>query len=130
MWDQLRHIDTHADWMQDAEAVRFTSERHEGVGTRFVADTKVGPFRLSDPMEVTVWEEGRSMGIRHGGSVTGAGVFTLERADGGSTRFTWEEELSFPWWMGGPLGAVAVAQVLKVVWRRNLANLKRRVECR
>ncbi len=130
VWDDLRDIASHTSWMQDAVAIRFTSDQQEGVGTTFEADTKVGPFRLSDPMEVTEWEEPRCMAIRHGGVVTGTGRFFLEPAAGGRTRFTWDEELSFPWWMGGPAGALVAGQVLRLVWTRNLANLKRRVESR
>ena len=53
------------------------------------------------------------MGVRHVGLVTGSGVMTLEpigRGDGSGftgTRFAWTERLTFPWWMGGPLGATA-----------------------
>jgi carbon monoxide dehydrogenase subunit G len=140
VWDDLRDIGSHTTWMQDAVAIRFTSERHHGVGTTFEADTKVGPFRLSDPMEVTEWDEGqgeegegneaRAMGIRHGGVVTGTGRFSLEPAAGGRTRFAWDEQLSFPWWMGGLPGSLVGGQVLRLVWRRNLANLKRRIEAR
>jgi hypothetical protein len=69
------------------------------------------------------------MGITHVGLVTGTGRFTLRRsARGGGTRFTWSEQLRFPWWMGGPVGAAVAAPVLRRMWRKNLANLKRRVE--
>ena len=128
VWEDVRDISSHPAWMHDAERVRFTSPRRKGVGTTFEVDTRLGPFRLSDPMEVTEWEEGESMGVRHGGVVTGTGRFTLEALSGDRTRFTWEEELSFPWWMGGPLGAVVAAQVLRLVWARSLANLERRFE--
>lgn len=135
VWADLRDISSHTAWMEDAVAIRFTSGRHHGVGTTFEADTKVGPFRLSDPMEVTEWDEGqgegaRSMGIRHGGVVTGTGRFSLEPVARGRTRFSWDEELSFPWWMGGATGSFAAGQVLRLVWKRNLANLKRRIESR
>ncbi len=74
-----------------------------GSATKFVCDTKVGPFTLTDEMEITEWEPGRSMGVRHSGIVTGSGVFTLEPIDlGRRTRFTWEEDLRFPWYVGGP----------------------------
>ena len=128
VWDDLRDIASHAAWMQDAVAIRFTSDQHEGVGTTFEADTKVGPFRLKDSMEVTEWEESRCMAIRHGGTVTGTGRFSVDPAPGGGTRFTWEEELQFPWWMGGALGARVAQQVLRLVWARNLSNLKARLE--
>ena len=49
---------------------------------------------------------GRGDGRAPRGLVTGTGRFTLEPLDDGRrTRFTWEEELTFPWWLGGPLGA-------------------------
>ena len=130
VWANVRDIASHVDWMQDAEAIRFTSAQRAGVATSFECDTRVGPFRLRDPMEVTEWEEGRAMTIRHGGVVTGEGRFSLEPAPGGRTRFIWDEELAFPWWMGGAIGSQAAQQVLRLVWARNLANLKRRLESR
>ena len=130
LWRHVRDVASHPAWMDDAVAIRFTSPQRTGVGTTFDCDTRVGPFSLTDRMEVTEWSEGRAMGIRHVGLVTGGGRFTLRRARGGRTRFTWTEQLSFPWWMGGPLGAAVAAPVLRRVWRGNLANLKRLVEAR
>ena len=53
-------------------------------------------------MEITEWEPERSMGVRHSGIVTGTGVFTLEPIDlERRTRFTWTEDLRFPWYLGG-----------------------------
>jgi hypothetical protein len=128
VWASIRDIATHVSWMEDAVAIRFTSPERAGVGATFECDTRVGPFRLTDLMEVTEWDERRRMGIRHTGLVTGSGRFTLRRARGGRTRFTWDERLRFPWWMGGPVGGAIGARVLRRVWRRNLRNLKRQVE--
>ena len=79
VWEELRHIERHVDWMADAEAIRFTSRRREGRGTTFDCETRIGPFHLVDRMEVTEWRTGRSMGVRHAGLVTGTGRFTLRR---------------------------------------------------
>lgn len=128
VWDDVKDIGSHVEWMHDAVAIRFTSGRRSGVGTAFDCDTRVGPLRLTDRMEVTEWRPRRSMGIRHVGLVTGTGRFTLRRRRGGRTRFRWEEQLVFPWWMGGPVGGLVGGQVLRLIWKRNLANLKRRVE--
>jgi hypothetical protein len=128
VWDDVKDIASHVGWMEDAVAIRFTSSKRSGVGAAFDCDTRIGPFRLTDRMEVTEWRPRRSMGIRHVGLVTGTGRFTLRRRPRGRTRFTWEERLVFPWWMGGPVGGVVGGQVLRFVWRRNLRNLKRRVE--
>lgn len=128
VWAAIRDIASHTAWMHDAVAIRYTSARCEGVGTTFDCDTKVGPFRLTDRMEVTEWSEGRAMGIRHVGLVQGSGRFTVRRSARGRTRFTWDERLHFPWWMGGGPGSVVAAPVLRRIWRRNLANLKVQVE--
>lgn len=130
VWRDVRDIASHVHWMHDAVAIRFTSRRRSGVGTTFDCDTRVGPLRMTDRMEVTEWRPRRSMGIRHVGVVTGEGRFVLRRAGvaGRRTRFSWDERLVFPWWAGGPLGGAVAGQVLRLVWRRNLRNLKRRVE--
>lgn len=128
VWAAVRDIASHVAWMHDAVAIRYTSASREGVGTTFDCDTKVGPLRLTDRMEVTEWAEGRAIGIRHVGVVTGTGRFTLRPARRGRTRFTWDERLVFPWWMGGGPGSAVAAPVLRWIWRRNLADLKRRVE--
>lgn len=128
VWRAVRDIASHVTWMQDALSIRYTSPSRDKVGTTFDCATKIGPFRLIDRMEVTEWTEGRTMGIRHVGLVRGVGRFTLRASRLGLTRFTWEEDLRFPWWMGGPAGAVIAAPVLRHIWRGNLANLKAQVE--
>jgi hypothetical protein len=122
VWDRIADVRTHVDWMADAEAIRLSSDQHEGRGTTFECDTRLGPFRLTDRMEITEWQPGAAMGVRHTGLVTGEGRFTLEPVSGGRTRFTWTETLRIPWWLGGPVGA----PVLRRVWRGNLARLQER----
>jgi Polyketide cyclase / dehydrase and lipid transport len=126
VWEYLGRIASHVEWMADAEAIRFQTAQREGVGTAFETDTKVGPFRLKDQMVITEWEPGRVMGIRHTGVVTGTGRFTLEEIPDvpSGTRFTWEEDLHFPPWLGGAVGGRAGAPVLKWIWQRNLDNLR------
>jgi hypothetical protein len=134
VWEVVRHLDRHVEWMHDATAIRFTSRSHEGTGTTFDCDTRVGPFRLTDRMEVIAWRTGRTIGVRHVGLVTGEGVFSLRsvrsvrRPRQERTRFSWDERLEFPWWMGGRVGVLAGRPVLKAIWRRNLHALKHQVE--
>jgi hypothetical protein len=130
VWDVVKRVEDHVDWMHDAVAIHFTSARRSGVGTTFDCDTRIGPFRLTDRMEITRWKPRRAMGVRHVGVVTGSGTFTLRPLPGRRTRFTWKERLFFPWWMGGPFGAVVGGEVLRVVWARNLSELKAIVEGR
>ena len=128
VWDEVRHIDRHIDWMADADRITFTSRRRSGVGTTFDCLTKVGPIRLVDKMEITEWRDGKVMGVRHVGLVTGTGRFTVTKARGGRTRFTWDERLRFPWWLGGPVGGVVGGRVMRRIWKKNLGVLKTLVE--
>lgn len=128
VWDALSDISTHVEWMADAEAIRFTTDQRQGVGTAFDCDTKVGPFRLVDRMEITSWEPARRMGVRHEGLVTGSGEFTLAPSGPGGTEFAWRETLRFPWWLGGPVGAAVAAPVLRLIWKGNLRRLSARVD--
>lgn len=130
VWQIVEPVEHHIDWMHDAVAIRFTGEQTRGVGTEFLCDTKVGPIKLVDRMEITEWTPGEAMGVKHTGMVTGDGRFTLEPIDlARRTRFTWTETLTFPWWLGGPLGALVGGRlVLRPLWKRNLGNLRRLVE--
>ena len=128
VWADVADVGNHVEWMADATAIRFVSPQTSGVGTTFECDTKVGPFKLTDVMEITEWSPGKAMGVRHTGLVTGTGRFTLKKATGGRTQFQWKEKLVFPWWMGGPVGAFASKPVLAWVWRRNLGRLASRFD--
>jgi carbon monoxide dehydrogenase subunit G len=126
VWRRLADIDDHVSWMADAASIRFTGDRRTGVGTTFECETRVGPLRTLDVMEVTEWHECRAMGVRHSGLVTGTGRFELEEVDG-RTRLVWDEQLRFPWWLGGPVGGLLAAPVLRLVWRGNLRRFAARV---
>ena len=130
VWRVVEPVERHVDWMADATAIRFDTDQTRGVGTRFVCDTKVGPITLQDRMEITEWVPEQRMGVRHAGVVTGSGAFELEPIDlGRRTRFTWTEDLRFPWYLGARLGEVIGGQaVMKQIWKRNLRELKRLVE--
>jgi hypothetical protein len=128
VWEEVRHIERHVDWMADAVEIRFTSRRRSGVGTTFDCLTKVGPIRLTDKMEITEWRDAKLMGVRHVGLVTGTGRFTLTKARGSKTRFTWDERLRFPWWMGGPVGGVVGGRIMRQIWKKNLRILKALIE--
>ena len=128
VWEAVQDIGSHVEWMADATAIRITSAQQRGVGTTFDCDTKIGPARLTDRMEITEWEPGRAMGVVHVGLVTGTGRFTLTSVPGSATEFQWAEDLVFPWWMGAQVGGVLGGAVMKLVWKRNLAALKERIE--
>lgn len=123
VWEDIKDIRSHTQWMHDAESIWFTSESTSGVGTTFDCQTKVGPISLNDVMEITEWVEDDRMGVRHSGIVTGEGVFRLQPLGHDRTLFSWNEELIFPFWMGGPLRNPVGGFILKLIWKRNLQNL-------
>ncbi|MCB0918740.1 MAG: SRPBCC family protein [Actinobacteria bacterium] len=125
VWDDLSDLGSHVEWMADAEEITFIGQQREGVGTRFRCLTRVGPLQLTDEMVVTAWLPPRRFSVDHRGLVGGHGTFFLD-AEGDSTRFTWHEELLFPWYFGGPLGALVARPVLKRLWQGNLARLAER----
>lgn len=127
LWAELRQIDRHVNWMADAASITFQSDQREGLGTEFLCVTKVGPIKLTDVMTITSWEEERAMGVRHSGIVTGEGTFTLT-ADGPQSTLSWDENLSFPWWMGGKIGELVAKPILTAIWRGNLRRLATFVE--
>jgi carbon monoxide dehydrogenase subunit G len=126
VWRHLADIADHVTWMADAASIRFRGERRSGVGTAFECETRLGPLRTLDVMEVTEWREGEAMGVRHTGLFTGTGRFELRPAGPGRTQLSWNEDLRFPWWLGGVVGAAVARPVLRAVWRGNLRRFAAR----
>ena len=127
VWADIEQLETHVDWMADAESIAFDGDQRRGVGTTMRVLTKVGPLQTTDVIRIVGWEPPRSMAVVHEGLVTGRGEFTLERRPPG-TRFRWAEQLRMPWYFGGPLGGLVAKPVLSWVWRRNLRRLAARFE--
>jgi uncharacterized protein YndB with AHSA1/START domain len=129
VWDRLADIADHVTWMADAAAIRFTTDRRQGVGTVFECETRVGPLRTLDRMEVTEWSPGEALGVDHRGVVTGTGRFSLRGSpDGRRTELVWDEDLRLPWYLGGPLAAALARPVLRRLWSQNLARFATRLE--
>jgi uncharacterized protein YndB with AHSA1/START domain len=129
VWHAVERIETHTEWMLDAETITFRTPQHSGVGAEFDCLTRVGPLHTTDRFAVTTWEPGAVMGIEHRGAVTGVGEFRLRPVAGGSaTDFCWEETLTFPWWLGRVAGERLGRPVLERIWAGNLRRLKARIE--
>lgn len=128
VWRELSDLPSHVEWMADAESIEFSGKQRRGVGTIFDCATRIGPLRTRDRMEVTRWTEGRELGVRHVGLVTGEGVFSLRsRRRGRRTQLDWTERLRFPWYLGGPVTGLLAKPVLRSIWRGNLRRLAARV---
>lgn len=119
VWDHLSRLEDHARWMGDVESITFQGGQTSGVGTTMNVLTRVGPLTTVDVIIVEEWNAPYSIAVAHRGVVSGLGAFVLE-AKGASTRFTWRESLSFPWYLGGRITATAARPVLRRIWRANL----------
>jgi len=122
VWDEVAVIENHVLWMADARAIHFVGPTRRGVGAKIEVATRIGPIRTLDVMEFTEWVEPTVMGVSHRGIFTGTGRFTLVPETSG-TRFSWTEEIRFPWYLGGPPGAWMARPILTRIWRENLKRL-------
>lgn len=127
IWKSIQNIESHTDWMQDAEKIEFLTDFKEGTGTKFNCLTKVAFIKLNDKMEITEWETNKTMGVTHKGIVSGSGKFSLIPKNNG-TMFSWQENLKYPWYMGGVVGETISKPILKRIWKKNLSNLKKKIE--
>ena len=123
VWAVLADLQSHDQWMKDAEKIEFESDSRSGTGTVMRVETRVGPLRTSDVIEVTGWTEGESIDVIHRGLVRGTGVLSMSEV-GGDVRVDWIERLQFPWWLGGPITAFLAKPVLAAIWRGNLRRLE------
>ena len=128
VWDEVKIMKNHVNWMQDAAKIDFLSLNESEIDTKMKVLTKVGPFSLNDIITVTKWEEMNSIGVVHEGIVTGEGAFYLSENDDNSTKFEWIEELKAPYYLGGPIAEFFGGFVLKFIWKKNLMNLKNILE--
>lgn len=125
VWADVEQLETHVEWMVDAESIDFEGTAKRGVGTVMNVLTKVGPLKTVDVIRVVGWDPPHAIAVRHEGLVTGEGEFRLEKIPTG-THFVWSEVLTIPWYFGGKLGSVVAKPVLEAIWRRNLRSLATR----
>ena len=122
VWAQIVDLESHSEWMSDAERITYRTEQRTGVGTSIDCATKVGPLRTVDVMTVTEWIDKKRMAVEHHGLVSGAGAFELH-PDGDHTRMVWVENLKLPWMFGSAIGEVFAKPILIRIWRHDLAAL-------
>lgn len=125
VWADVSHMESHAEWMADAEGIDVVSTTRSGVGTVLKVPTRIGPFRTVDWIIVTEWIEGRSIRVVHVGLVSGEGEFRIE-PKGDATLFLWDEDLKLPLLLGGPIGGLIARPIIAGIWRGNLRRLAER----
>lgn len=126
VWDDVSRIESHSEWMTDADRIEFMTPERTGLGTEIAVLTKVGPFRTTDHMTFTEWQPPATMAVEHRGLFTGFGRFSLEPIDHSTTLFRWDEVIRFPWYLGGPIASLFAQPILRRIWRKNLMRLRDR----
>lgn len=131
VWQVLVDWDLQPRWMVDARTVEVIGDRREGVGTQLRCPTElVFGLVVTDHLEVVEWEPPRLLGVRHTGPVIhGVAAFELEPTPHG-THLRWWEEIDPPLGPVGALGGMLVEPLVRRLFRRSLAGLKRVVEHR
>jgi len=124
VWNAIADLASHTEWMKDAERIVFVGDQHHGKGTRMEVETVVGPFRTIDVMEVVGWDEGHSIEVTHQGLVKGRGTLSAGPHGADRTTVSWDEDLVFPWWLGGGITSWLARPVLAAIWRGNLRRLE------
>jgi hypothetical protein len=124
VWPVVADIEGHARWQVDVRAIRFTTAERTGVGAAYLCDTQLGPIRMTIPMTVVEWHDRKAVAVQYQGRLSGRGRIAVRRRRR-ATRVSWSAHIRLPWFLGGPVGALGAAQLLRVVWTRNLANLER-----
>jgi uncharacterized protein YndB with AHSA1/START domain len=127
VWAVVADIEGQPRWMLDMKSVRLLSSGPIGLGTRGESTVRILGLTTIDPVTVTEFEPPTRFAIRHEGSWTGDGIFTLEPgADGTTTIVRWEETLVgpvFPY-----LGAIVQAPILGAIFQADLERLRELVE--
>jgi hypothetical protein len=85
-WTALENIDSHVQWMKDAESVHFTAAGRTRTGTEFVCVTTVGPIRLTDAMSITEWTPCDAMDVHHRGKLNNLALGDGEAYDPSSQK--------------------------------------------
>lgn len=131
VWEVLTDWEAQPRWMADARAVEVVGERREGVGTQLRCPTELAfGLVIVDHLEVVEWEPPRLLGVRHTGPIIhGVAAFELTSTPHG-THLRWWEEIDPPLGPVGALGGLAAEPLVRRLFHRSLAGLKRVVEHR
>jgi uncharacterized membrane protein len=127
VWSELADIEGQPRWMSEMKAVRLLTPSPVGVGTRGEATVRILGMAVTDPVEVTAFEPPTRFAIRHEGTFTGGGEFSLERgADGTTTIVRWDERLVAP--VMPHLWAILARPIVGSIFQADLRRLRDLVE--
>jgi hypothetical protein len=127
VWEVLADVEGQPGWMDDMKSVRMLTPPPIGVGTRAEGNIRIFGIGVLDPITITAFEPPHRFGVRHEGQFTGEGLVELESGVHGSTTIArWEETIVPPYIPH--LGGTVLTPILRLVFQRDLANLRELVE--
>ncbi|HVL54334.1 MAG TPA: SRPBCC family protein [Vitreimonas sp.] len=127
VWAVLADIAGQPRWMHEMKSVRMLTPPPLGVGSRGEAQVRVVGIEVTDPVTITEWDPPRRFSVRHEGTFTGGGTFSLEPGAGGTTTTVrWEENPIPP--ILPHLGSRVQRPILAAIFAADLERLRRLVE--
>jgi carbon monoxide dehydrogenase subunit G len=131
VWASITDWEHQDDWMLEASDFEVIGDQREGVGVEAKATVRIAAIRTRDRIRVSMWEPPRILVIEHLGWVKGSGEIQLQPLSEG-TRMRWRETLFAPRRLGpiGRVGLLAVAPLMRRVFRRDLRVLRSLVRAR
>jgi carbon monoxide dehydrogenase subunit G len=131
VWASITDWEHQDDWMLEASDFEVIGDQREGVGVEAKATVRIAGIRTRDRIRVSMWEPPRILVIEHLGWVKGSGEIQLQPLSEG-TRMRWRETLFAPRRLGpiGRVGLLAVAPLMRRVFRRDLRVLRSLVRAR
>lgn len=127
VWSYLVDWDNLDRWMTEASDFKVTSPHREGVGVTARATITMAGITTDDPVRVTRWEPPSVLEIEHLGWVSGLGLMECVPEWSG-TRLLWKEKLNPPLGVLGAVGIRAFKPIMRSVFEKDLALLKKLVE--
>lgn len=124
VWEVLADVQRQPEWMRDALSIEMLTDGPMQVGSRMKVPTKIGVFRTTDIMEVTVFEPPVRWTVVHRGVVTGEGTFTLRESDDTTTVVEWRERLAAPLGFLGRAGMTLFRPVLRRQFQEDLDRFR------
>ncbi len=79
VWEEIRLVERHADWMANTTDIAVESDQLTGVGTVYRCRTRFGPLNLKHRLVITSWREGRKIGVSHRLMRWNSATFSLAR---------------------------------------------------
>lgn len=121
VWKIVSDPDCYPSFMTNLERWESASDRHRGIGARYIVHWKIGPVPVGGLIEVVEFDEGRDLAWVGITGVTLRGRFRLRDAGEDRTNVTFRLSYQAP---GGIFGYIADRIAVRQVGRTLAADLK------